>query len=200
MNLNPPYARSVVFDAVADNIITLYPSLYTAKEEYITRVAPGVFPMYDELAVELLTAWGDSWTSDTDIQGEIVDFHQLTGGRTLLLNHASAGSMWVRYRRRMGKAASETDLLSDLGVDERWVNIVMAGAAADLFMGRDIPAAQTEWVKSVLEAESIPVGTRTSIAGTLRRYRTALLKDAMKEMSAEYRPKIRMRPAMKQVT
>ena len=184
MNLNPPYSRASVFESVADNIITLYPSLYTTSEEYVTRVGPGIFPMGDSLAVELLTAWGDSWSSDTDIQGTIVDFHQLTGGRTLLLNQASAGSMWVRYRRRMGKAASESDVLSDLGVDERWVNIIMAGASADLFMGRDIPAARTEWVKSVLESENIPVGTRTSISGSLRRYRTTLLKDAMKEMAA----------------
>ena len=199
MNLNPPYSRATVFEAVADNIITLYPSLFTTSEEYITQVGPGIFPMYDNLAVELLTAWGDAWVSDTDIQGTIVDFHQLTGGRTLLINQATAGSMWVRYRRRMGKAQAETDTLSELGVDERWVNIVMAGAAGDLFMGRDIPAARTEWVKSVLESENIPVGTRSSIAGTLRRYRSALIYDAMKEMKAEYRTKVRMRPAMKQI-
>jgi hypothetical protein len=199
MNLNPPYSRAAVFEAVSDNIITLYPSLYTTTEEYLSQVGPGIFPMNDDLSVELLTAWGDSWTSDSDIQGTIVDFHQLTGGRALLLNQASAGSMWVRYRRRMGKAQLETDVLSDLGVDERWVNIVMAGAAADLFMGRDIPAARTEWVQSVLEAESIPVGTRTSIAGQLRRYRAVILNDAMKEMKAEYRTKVRMRNPMKQI-
>ena len=200
INLNPPYTRASVFEAVSDNIITLYPSLYTAEHQYISAVTSGIYPINDELAVEMLTAWADGWTGSTDIQGEIVDFHQLTGGRAIITNHPTGGSLWFRYRRRMGKAKSESDELVELGVDPRWVNIVMAGAAADLMAGKDIPASQTEWVKSVLEATNIPVGTRMSIAGGLRQYRNMLLTDAMREMKAEYRPKVRMRNPMKQIT
>ena len=197
MNLNPPYTRASVFEAVADNIITLYPKLFTTSQEYISTVSAGVFPIGDELAVEVLSAWGDGWTGSTDIMAEVVDFHQLTGGRSIITNRATAGSLWFRYRRRMAKATSEDDPLSDLGCDERWVNIVIAGATADVFVGRDVPAAQTEWVKSVLEAENIRVGTRMSIAGGLRQYRNMLLDDASREMRAEYRPKVRMRDARK---
>ncbi len=99
----------------------------------------------------------------------------------------------------MAKATSEDDTLTDLGLDERWVNIVMTGAAADLMTGKDIPASRTEWVKSVLEAENIRVGTRMSIAGGLRQYRNMLLDDASKEMKAEYGPKIRMRNPMRSI-
>lgn len=200
MSLNPPYTRASVFEAVADNIITLYPSLFTTSQEYISTVSAGVFPMGDDLAVEVLSAWGDGWTGSTDIHAEIVDFHQLTGGRSVITNQATAGSLWFRYRRRMAKATSEDETLAELGLDERWVNIVMAGAAGDLLVGRDVPAAHTEWVKNVLEAENIRVGTRMSIAGGLRQYRNMLLNDAMKEMKAEYKPKIRMRDPMKVIT
>ncbi len=99
----------------------------------------------------------------------------------------------------MDKPTSETDELKDLGVDERWIQIILVGAAADLIVGRDLPAAQTEWVKSVLESENIRVGTRLSIAGGLRQYRNMLLNDAAKEMRAEYRPKVRMRDPMKSI-
>ncbi len=200
MSLNPPYTRASVFEAVADNIITLYPSLFTTSQEYISTVSAGVFPMGDDLAVEVLSAWGDGWTGSTDIHAEIVDFHQLTGGRSVITNQATAGSLWFRYRRRMAKATSESETLAELGLDERWVNIVMAGAAGDLLVGRDVPAVHTEWVKNVLEAENIRVGTRMSIAGGLRQYRNMLLNDAMKEMKAEYKPKIRMRDPMKVIT
>jgi hypothetical protein len=199
MNLNPAYVRSSVFKAVADNIITLYPKLFTTGQEYTSTVSAGVFPLSDPLAVEVLSVWGDGWVGSTDIDAEIVDFHQLTGGRSLILNHPTGGSMWVRFRRRMNKATDETDTLDELGVDERWVNIIMAGAAADLIVGRDIPAAQSEWVKNVLEAESIRVGSRMSIAGGLRQYRNMLLEDASQEMRAEYKPKIHMRNAFKSV-
>ncbi len=193
MNLNPPYTRASVFEAVSDNIIILYPKLFTVSQEYLSTVSNGIFPIGDDLAVQLLTAWGEGWSGSSEVQGTIVDFHQLAGGRAFIMNEPTSGSLWFRYRRRMGKATSEADVLTDLGVDERWVNIVTTGAAADLMVGRDIPAAQTEWVKSVLEAESISVGTRMSIAGGLRQYRNMLLDDAANEMRAEYRPKVRMR-------
>lgn len=199
MGLNPRYSRFTVFAAVADNIITLYPKLFTTGVEYLSTVGRGIFPINDELAVEVLSAWGDSWSSSTDIMAEVIDFHQLTGGRSIITNRVTAGSLWFRYRRRMRKAQAETDLLDDLGVDERWVNIVMAGAAADLIVGRDLPQSETEWVKSVLEAENIRVGTRMSLGGGLRQYHNLLLNEAMKEMKAEYRPKIRMRNPMKSI-
>jgi len=88
---------------------------------------------------------------------------------------------------------SPTDTLDSLGVDPRWVIAVMAGAAADLLVGRDLPAARTEWVKSVLEAENIRVGTRMSLSGGLRQYRNGLVEDYAAEMSAEYKPKMHMR-------
>lgn len=200
MSLNPPYTRHAVFEAVADNMISLYPKLFTVSQEYLSTVSAGIFPINDELAVEVLTAWGDGWTGSTDIHAEVVDFHQLTGGRAIITNHATAGSLWFRYRRRMAKATSEDDLLADLGVDERWAVVVMVGAAADLMAGKDIPATRTEWVKSVLEAENIRVGTRMSIAGGLRQYRNMLLEDFSAEMKAEYKMKIRMRPPMKSIT
>ena len=193
LNLNPPYTRAAVFEAVADNIITLYPRLFTAANAYLSTVSAGVFPINDELAVEVLSAWADGWSGHSNIQSTMVDFHQLAGGRAIITDQLNAGSLWFRYRRRMKKATAELDKLVDLGVDERWVNIIMVGAAADLMVGRDIPAAQTEWVKSVLEAENIRVGTRMSIAGGLRQYRGLLIDDASREMKAEYRPQVHMR-------
>jgi hypothetical protein len=198
INLNPPYTRASMFEAVADNIIQLYPSLSQAGEEMLSSTSAGVFSIGDDLAVEVLSITPGDFTSTVELDGRIVDFHPMTGGRSLITN-SDTGSVWLRYRKRMGKATSEADLLSELGVDERWATIVLVGAAADLIVGRDVPAAQTEWIKSVLEAENIRVGSRMSIAGGLRQYRGMLINEAMKEMKAEYRPKISMRNTFKQV-
>jgi len=192
INLNPPYTRASVFETVADNIIQLYPSLFQTDNELLSSTSAGVFSISDPLAVTVLSITPGDFTSTTEMEGRIVDFHPMTGGRSLLTNQRD-GNVWLRYRKRMGKATEETDLLSDLGLDERWITIVLIGAAADLLVGRDIPAAQTEWVKSVLEAENIRVGTRMSLSGGLRQYHGILLRAAMKEMKAEYRPTVRMR-------
>ncbi len=192
--LSPPYARLSVFESVADNIITLYPRLYTVTAGSVIGVGSGVATLDDALAVEVVECWGEGLSSTQDIDARIVDFHPSTGGRALITS-VRVGQVWVRYRRRFGDAADETATLASLGMEERWVNIVMAGAAADIFAGRDLPASETRWVGAALEAINIPVGTRSTLARQLAAYRDHLLGLAQREMKAEYRTKVHMRPA-----
>ena len=97
-------------------------------------------------------------------------------------------------------ASSEADKLTDLGVEESWGMVVTAGAAADLFVGRDIPAAAVEWIGGVLAAENVPIGSRTSVAGSLAQYRDILIERYQNEMKAEYKPRVRMRNAFGRTT
>lgn len=195
----PQFPRSTVFEAVADNILTLHPSLFTIKTTLLNPAGFKVYRLNDDLAIDVKEVWPDEEWSNVELHAKVVDYHEQAGGRALLTNQYT-GNVWARIVRRMGKATSEDDTLVELGMDDRWVNIVMAGAAADIMAGRDIPAAQTEWIKSVLEAETIRVGTRMSIAGGLRQYRALLLKEARKEMKAEYRTSVHMRKASAQFT
>ena len=190
--MSPVFARSTVFQAVADNITTLYPTLTSTESENFVSVGYGIFPVIDDLAVEVIQIWeGGMAEALIPLEGSFVSFHPLTGGRALIVETPS-GVVWCRYRRRMGVATSEADLIGDLGVDDRWVNIILAGAAADLMSGKDVPAVHTEWVSATLEAENIRVGTRLSIAGGLRQYRNILLTDAGNEMIAEDSQKIKV--------
>jgi hypothetical protein len=190
--LSPAYARKPVFDAVVENIVSLYPKLATTNTDTLVSVGQGVFPITDDLAVSVIEIW-DGALADTRIavEGRIVSYHPLVGARALLTG-GNSGVVWMRYRRRMGVALSEADVLEDLGVEDTWINIVMMGAAATLLAGRDIPASQTEWISATLEAENIRVGTRMSIAGGLRQYRNMLLNDAAAEMKAEDSQKVKV--------
>ncbi len=192
--LSPPYTRLSTFEAVADNILTLYPKLYTVTTGSVASMGGGVAPLDDPLAVEVVEVWADGMIGAQDIDARIVDFHHSVGGRALITN-VNVGSVWVRFRRRFGDATSEATTLASIGMEQRWINIVMAGAAADLLMGRDISAAHTDWVGAALPAENIPVGTRSSIAQRLAGYREHLHDLAKKEMRAEYKSKVHMRPA-----
>lgn len=192
--LSPPYSRHSVFEAVADNIITLYPKLYTVSADRMFQMAEGVSPIDDALAVEVISVWSETYNRSIDIDATIVDFHPTTGQRSLITN-IPTGPVWVRYRRRMLSPSNELDDLVDLGMDERWVNIVIVGAAGDLFAGRDLPKSQTEWVSAALEAEFIEVGSRQDLSVGLARYRELLMDRASQEMGAEYKPKIRIRQA-----
>jgi hypothetical protein len=190
--LSPPYPRLSVFNAVADNIITLYPRLYTVTAGSVSSVMGGVCAVDDALAVEVVEAWEDGGTQGID--AKMVDYHQAVGGRALITN-VRVGQVWIRYRRRFGDAQAETDTWESLGFEERWANIVMAGAAGDLFAGRDLPASHTEWVGAALQAETIPVGTRSQLSRQLLTYKEYLITQAQKEMRAEYGVKAHMRGA-----
>ncbi len=187
---DPSYSRASTFEAVADNIISLHPDLYTVSQDFIVAAQHGIAPLADELAVTLVSVWDESFSNTVDYHGKIVDYHPSTGGRAVVTN-CPLGSMWVRYRRRMGKPTDETTLLADIGVDERWVNVIMVGAAADLLVGRDISAVHTDWISQSMEAETVRPGTRTTIAGRLAGYRDILIKRFKSEMDTEYKPKVR---------
>ena len=51
LTVNPVYTRASIFESVADNLITLYPKLFTTSSELLSSVTSGVFPIGDELAV-----------------------------------------------------------------------------------------------------------------------------------------------------
>jgi len=191
VNVNPPYSKQSVFEAIRDNIIQLYPSLYTVGHDSFGSVSGNIFPVNRPLMVEVLEVWPDQAQTDVNIGAQVVDFHPQAGGRAVVTK-VSMGTIWVRYRKRMGVAETVDDTLEDLGVEDVWTSAVMAGAAADLMAGRDIPAAHVEWVGQVLEAESIPVGTRTSLSVGLARYRELLVKRFAKEMVAEDANKVQV--------
>ncbi len=194
--LSSSFSRLSVFQAVADNIITLYPRLYTVTTGAVVPISNGIAALDDALAVEVVECWEDGLSSATDYDARIVDYHAAVGGRALITNLAG-GQVWVRYRRRFGDAADETVTLVSLGMEERWVNIVMVGAAADMFAGRDLPASETRWVGAVFEAATIPVGTRSQLARQLLQYKEHLIKQAQKEMRAEYKAKTHMKTSVR---
>lgn len=190
--LSPAYPRHSAFEAIADNITTLSPRLFTVRNVFLASVSERVAPLDDTLATDVLRITRDGSNDETDYYGEIVDYHPDANGRAVVTRDP-LGTFWLRYRRRMQAPGSEDDTLDSLGVDDRWVGVLMAGAAADLMVGRDISASHTDYVTKVLEAENISVGTRQSIAFALRQYRDVLLNGFSKEMTQEYRPKVQMR-------
>jgi len=184
INLNPSYPMQSVFEALRDNVTTLYPRLWTVRSDALTAVSGSVFAVPDPLTVAIVETYPNEGSSRVDVDARVVDFHPLAGGRAILTN-VPVSNMWVRYRRRMAVATSLDDTLDELGVEDVWAQVVMFGAAADLMAGRDVSAAQTEWVGQVLQAENIRVGTRLSISGGLAQYRDILIDRFSKEMKAE---------------
>jgi hypothetical protein len=187
--LAPPFPRQSMYEAVGDNIVRLYPRLFTVRVELLAAVGHGVYPLFDELAVNILSIWPQSQTAGVspNYSGEIVDFHPTVNGRAVL-SPLTSESVWVRYRRRMNRPEDVSDELFDLGVDPLWEEIIVVGAAADLSMNADLPYFRADFLGDVAENESIRFGSRTSVARALDNKREQLIDQAMREMRAEYKP------------
>jgi hypothetical protein len=192
IKVSPMYPRRSIFDSLQTQISTLAPKLYTVKTENLVTVDRQVAGISDGLAVEVIRVFGADWSEDVELDARIVDHHPQTNGRSLIMN-GYTGQVWVTYRRRMAAPTTENDLLTALGVEKEWVVAIMAGIAADMLVGRDIPASHFDWISSALEAENIPVRTRQQLAVSLAGYRDYLVDRAQKEMDFEYRPQVHMR-------
>ena len=184
VKLAPPFSRLSVFEATRDNIVSLYPRLWTTTTERSLPVAPKVYPITNDLAVEVVEI-NTMNREPFELTGKITEKHHLTAGRAIVLNRTYGREIWARMRLRFGVAEGETDELADLGLEEVWETMVMVGAAADLLAGRDLPKSHVEWIGSVLETENIQPGTRSSIALGLARYRRMLMDEFANEMIAE---------------
>jgi len=62
----------------------------------------------------------------------------------------------------------------------------MAGVAAQLISGRDIPAATAENITQSMQTQSFPVNSASSIRNSLLQYQRALIQQARKDLRARY--------------
>ena len=62
----------------------------------------------------------------------------------------------------------------------------MAGVAAQMIAGRDIPAATTEYITDAIQANVYQVGSSTNIRNALLQYQQVLITQARKDLRARY--------------
>jgi len=198
VKLSPIFTKQSAFEFVRDNILSCHPRLFTTDIQYLAPVAVGVYPCNDPLAISIESATPFEGTMGLDVTGEIVEYHPMTGGRAFILA-GFPGAMWIRYRRRMGVATDPSDTLASLGFDSVWASVVMAGAAADLMAGKDLPSAHVDYISKLIESEAVRPGTRQSLAVGLRRYRNTLLDDFSTEMKADHKPVVKRRSPFRKV-
>lgn len=185
VKLSPPYPRVDVLNAVSHNIVTLSPQLFTVNVIPVSEAEPGVAVVDDPLAVLAISIERESRVLVPANGCRIVDHHPSTGTRSLIMPHG-LGEVWLRYKRRMAPATSEASTLVSLGMEPMWAPAVIAGAAGDMIVGRDVGRAQTEWVSQILEAEGVRFGQRQQIGFGLLQYRQLKIDEYSREMTQEY--------------
>ncbi len=222
IKINPPFPRKNVFDAVADQITNLYPTLYAVETVETTSgtgytllgsySSPGT-NNYLVTPIKAISQYTD-WSAGSDQTGltfkgvavEMIDLpnpftytDSTSTERTITYTtgpdvvHAlqfsgiAAGhTVYVTFKKKFVQPTAESDTLATIGLHDEWEPIIMAGVAAQMLSGRDIPSATADYITDQLGVATYPVGASSNIRNGLLSYQATLLEQAKKDLKARY--------------
>ena len=187
--INPTFPRKSVFDAVADNIVRLYPTLYNVTTTNVT--SGSTYAEVPASTVEVLTSYvqnasGEQYTS-AGIE-LLRDFPpSSTNTAVQFFNTSSGKTVHLVVKRKFVRPTSETvDLATDCLMSDEYEQIVMVGAVADIVGATDIDASTQEFITEKLAAESYPVGSGERLRNALLRLRSLLIDEARGNLRSLY--------------
>ena len=187
--LNPTFPRKSVFDAVADNIVRLYPSLYNVTTTNVTSTS--TYAEVPASTVEVLTSYvqnasGEQYTS-AGIE-LLRDFPPSTTNTAVQFYNTSNGkTVHLVVKRKFVRPTSETvDLATDCLISDEYEQIVMVGAVADIVGATDIDATTQEFITEKLAQENYPVGSGERLRNALLRLRSLLIDEARGNLRSLY--------------
>jgi hypothetical protein len=95
-------------------------------------------------------------------------------------------TVYVTFKKKFIDPTAETDTLATVGLEDEYEPIIMAGVAAQLMSGRDIPTATADYITDQLSVSNFPVDSATRIRNSLLAYQRALIQQARKDLRARY--------------
>ena len=188
MRVAPKWPRRVVFDAIADEIVGLYPSVYAVGQAW-AHSSELVTTIEDAAAVGLLDARQLIAGHYETIPAELVHVDDVATGIAVQFTprYDVAGDVWIRYSKSFPRPTSESETLASLGVDPSWDRILLFGALMSLILQSDIDAATQEFVTEALENQGFPPTSGAQLAVTLARLRQTQLVQAATRLRATNR-------------
>ena len=187
--INPTFPRKSVFDAVSDNIVRLYPTLYNVTT--ITTTANSTYQEVAASTVEVLSSYvqnasGEQYTSagiellknfPPSTTNTAVQFYNTSNGKTV----------YLVVKRKFVRPSAETDDLSTACLlEDEYQQIVMVGAVADIVGATDVDASTQEFITEKLAAENYPVGSGERLRNALLRLRSLLIDEARGNLRSLY--------------
>ena len=99
---------------------------------------------------------------------------------------AQGHTVHVTFKKKFIEPTAESDTLSTIGLEAEYEPIIMAGVAAQLLAGKDIPSATTDYISDQLAVSNFPVGSANSVRNSLLQYQQLLVNQARKYLRAKY--------------
>ena len=200
IKINPPFIRLNVFNAVKDQIENLYPTLYAVEVQSITT-ANGyvaltgsddnriVAPLKAVSQYQSLASGSETTVQFRGVSIELIDVPTTVtaSGKVVQFSGIQSGvSVHCTFKKKFGEVSSEETTLADVGLETEYEPIIMAGVAAQIIAGRDIPTATADYITDQLSTSTFPVNSAANIRTSLLRYQNDLIEQARKDLRARY--------------
>ena len=187
--INPTFPRKSVFDAVSDNIVRLYPSLYNVTTTNVT--SNSTYQEVPASTVEVLTSYVQNATGDQYTSAGIQllrDFPPSSTNTAVQFYNTSNGkTVHLVVKRKFVRPTDETsDLETVCLIPAEYEQIVMVGSVADIMGATDVDASTQEFITEKLAAESYPVGSGERLRNALLRLRSLLIDEARGNLRSLY--------------
>ena len=187
--INPTFPRKSVYDAVADNIVRLYPTLYNVTTTNVT--ANSTYQEVPASTVEVLSSYVQNATGNqyTSAGIELLKNFPPSSTNTAVqfYNTSNGKTVYLVVKRKFVRPTAETDDLSTACLlEDEYQQIVMVGAVADIVGATDVDASTQEFITEKLAAESYPVGSGERLRNALLRLRSLLIDEARGNLRSLY--------------
>ena len=143
---------------------------------------------YQGVAIEMIDLPNPFvYTDDTSTQRtktytsgpDVVHAVQFTG--------ISAGhTVFVTFKKKFIEPTNESTTLASIGLETEYEPIVMAGAAAQMLVGKDIKSINASYITDQIAVQNAPVGSSNTISSSLLRYQQLLIQQARSNLMSKY--------------
>jgi len=198
--ITPPFARINVFNAVKDQIENLYPTLFAVEVQTLTSATGWVaLEGADDnriiaplKAISQFTTLSDGDETSVQFRGVSVELIDVptsvtSTGKAVQFNGIQTGvPVHVTFKKKFGTVTNEDTTLSDVGLETEYEPIIMAGVAAQMVAGKDIPTVTAEYITDQISVGNYPIGSSNSLRNSLLQYQQLLITQARKDLRARY--------------
>ena len=145
--------------------------------------------IYQGVAVELVDLPNPFTYRDSDGVSQTITYSNNGPNKVNALQVygvSSGHTVFVTFKKKFIEPTAETDTLATVGLENEYEPIIMAGVAAQLIAGRDIPTATADYISDQLGTSTFPVNSASNIRTSLLRYQSDLIEQARKDLRARY--------------
>jgi hypothetical protein len=124
-------------------------------------------------------------------------FGEVDTAAAILYPAASFGAdTWVVFKKALVRPTAEDDELADLGVSDRWVELIVIDSIQSLTRGHELDRFTLEFLTEAIESSGLPPGNVTDIATGFLRYREYLMAKAKRALYHDHPMRVQFDPVI----